>query len=814
MKVSVNWLKEYTDINLSVDELVTKIGAQLGAVEEVIDIGQKYQGIIVAKVVSCAKHPNADKLKVCQIDTGKDKVQVVCGAPNVREGMLVAWLPPGSTVPATYSKDPFVLEARELRGEMSNGMLASAQELAIGDDHSGILELSEGKPGDDFAKIYGLDDYIIDIENKMFTHRPDLFGILGIAREIAGIQQKPFKSPDWYEPTPKFPDIEAEELKLEVRNEIPDLVPRFVAITMRGVELGPSPLWLQIKLAKVGIKSINNIVDYSNYFMLESAQPIHIYDYDKVKVLSSSDSAKMVIRYAKPGETITTLSGKTIKPSSKTMMVATDQKLICVGGAIGGAETEVDSNTKNIIIEAANWDMFQSRRTSMEYGIFTDAVTRLSKGQSPLQNLAVVARIVNEIRQHTSGTVASNVIDEGNLLGERWDDVRLSKSFINQRLGLNLTEDQIAGLLTNVEFNVQIKDDELVVSPPFWRMDIQIPEDVVEEVGRLYGYDHLPLDLPKRSLVPVDPDKLLMLKKQLRMQLAKLGANEVLTYSFVHGNLLDKVGQDKNQAFKIANALSPDLQYYRLSLAPSLLDKVHMNIKAGHNQFALFEIGKVHGKAQLDKDGLPREFERLAFVYADKNNSPEAAYYQARAYLSQLTQHSIIPFNKNLLKDYPMMLQMTAPYDEARSALVWNDEMVVGVVGEFKSSVSAKLKLPTRTAGFELFLTPLLTQQPVAYTPLSRYPSIAQDISLKTNTNVPFADIASGLSDALLAHVQDDVEVTTACLDIFSSGVSTKHTTFRVTAHSHERTLTTELVNNLLDKAATNLSSTLGAVRI
>ena len=198
MKVSVNWLKEFVDINLSNKELVERIGSQLGEVEETIDLAKKYEGIVIARVVECRRHPNADKLSLCKIDNGKGSVQVVCGAPNVREGQLVAWIPPGKIVPATFDKDPFILEAREIRGELSNGMLASRHELDINDDHSGIVTLDRGKPGDDFAKTYGLDDFIIDIENKMFTHRPDCFGLLGVAREVAGIQGDRFKSPDWY----------------------------------------------------------------------------------------------------------------------------------------------------------------------------------------------------------------------------------------------------------------------------------------------------------------------------------------------------------------------------------------------------------------------------------------------------------------------------------------------------------------------------------------------------------------------------------------------------------------------------------------
>ena len=262
MKITINSIRNISEVfkpseDLTVggvDELVTKIGAQLGAVEEVIELGPKYQGIIIAKVVSCEKHPNADKLSVCLIDDGNKAknvernsdslVQVVCGAPNVREGLFVAWLPPGATVPSTVGKDPFVLEARELRGVVSNGMLASPKELAIGDSHDGILETDgERTPGSDFAEEFKMsDEIVIDIENKMFTHRPDCFGWLGVSREIAGIKSIQFKSPDWYVPAPQNPDKENETLSLRVKNDLPQLAPRFTAIGMTNVKVGRSPV--------------------------------------------------------------------------------------------------------------------------------------------------------------------------------------------------------------------------------------------------------------------------------------------------------------------------------------------------------------------------------------------------------------------------------------------------------------------------------------------------------------------------------------------------------------------------------------------
>ncbi len=853
MKVSVNELKKYTNIDLSVDELVRKIGAQLGGVDRVTDIGKKYQGIVVARVISCRKHHDADKLQTCTIDDGgntpdvsRDEngyVQVVCGAPNVAEGILVAWLPPGVTVPATYDKDPLVLEARDIRGQMSNGMLASSAELGLSDDHSGILEIGLEEfigrtpenefahkdalkhhkisqsinPGDNFAKLYGLDDYIIDIENKMFTHRPDLFGTLGIAREIAGIQQKSFESPYWYKSGKTTGEHGDDKDLLTIRNELPELVPRFVAQVVQNVTVGPGPLWLQIYLTKIGMKPISNIVDATNYMMHLTGQPLHAYDYDKVKARSSGE-ATIVIRYPKSGEKIKLLNGKELEPRPEAIMIATDKELIGVGGVMGGADTEVDDNTTNIILECANFDMYSIRRTSMTHGLFTDAVTRFTKGQSPHQNESVLACAINHIVCETGGTPARSIYDvKGNL--PPTSEIRTGTDFINNRLGLNLDAGNVSELLMNVEFEIERNGLSVTALPPFWRTDIEISEDIVEEVGRLYGYDHLSLDLPKRNIVPVGQDTLLRFKQQLRSKLAALGANEVLNYSFVHGNLLDKVGQDRDLAYKIINALSPDLQYYRMSLTPGLLDKVHINIKAGYAEFGLFEMGKTHIKAVVDDEGLPREFERLAFVYAAdvKVDKKSSAYYQAKAYLMQIACMETIPFDEKLLNDFPALMQMIAPYDTERSALIWNGNMPVGIVGEFRRDLSRKLKLPVNSAGFEVFISAVqkFFLQPI-YQTLSRFPGVSQDICLQVPANMSYAKLAHEFDAVLTSNLGDQEVVEWEPIDIYASDVlkDQKRITYRVTLTSKVRTLTDAVLSDILDKVTAVLQSSVGANRV
>ena len=836
MKFSLNHIRWYgykDAVDVPVANLVRKIGAQLGEVEEVINLGERYDNILVAKVMSCVKHPNADKLNVCKIDDGGEAkgvkrddqgyVQVVCGAPNVRAGLTVAWLPPGSIVPSTWDKEKFTLEARELRGEVSNGMLASPSELAFSDNHDGILEIEEdAKPGTPFKELYGLDDTIIDIENKMFTHRPDCFGMLGVARELAGIQDKPFKSPSWYLTPLDLENTGDPGVKgLSVTVDIPQLVPRYQAVVVSGIKVGPSPVWLQTFLTRLGAKSINNIVDMTNYMMLTTGQPLHAFDFDKVAV---DGQANIVVRHPKKGEKMGLLDGKTIEPRQDAILICDQDKPIALGGIMGGNNSEIDAGTTRIIIESANFDMYNIRKTSMAHGLFTDAVTRFNKGQSVWQTEAVLAKAAEMTKELVSTAhVVGKPVDVHKHLAKN-PTVKVSATFINDRLGLKLKVPEVAKRLENVEFHVTHHGDVLEVTAPFWRTDIAIPEDVVEEVGRLIGYDQLPVDLPVRDLTPAKPDAQLSFKKQLRDILSRAGANEVLTYSFVHQNLLTKTGQDPKLAFELSNALSPELQYFRMSLMPSLLDKVHGNIKAGNDQFALFELNKTHNKLHADDDhGLPTEINMLALVFAANDKAAKsyggAPYYQARKYLDYLADQLGLTFTYTPITadiDFPVM----KPYDLSRSALVGvaGTRIVLGTVGEFPSEVRSALKLPAFTAGFEIGpkeLAEAVDQSAAAYEPLAKYPRTSQDISFKVPAETTYASVVSLSSDVLAkAAVEHSYEWSLEPLDIYRSDTGAKHISLRVTLWHFERTLKTSEVSGVLHAVAEAAGKSLKAERL
>ncbi len=828
MKVSLNTIKQYTSVDLPVEELVQKINRQLGGVEEVTDLGKRYEGAVIVRVVQCDDHPNADRLHVCKVDDGgvvpdvdRDEngfVQVVCGAPNVHADMFAVWLPPRAAVPSSFDdKEPFILDARELRGVVSNGMLASAKELAIGDSHEGILEVDsnewkpsnvEIKPGTSFAKAYGLDDTIIDIENKMFTHRPDLFGQLGVAREIAGIQHNAFTSPDWYKALPTFNG--GEGLELAIENDASEVVPRFMAVAVKGVEVKPSPLWLQCELVRLGGKPINNIVDVTNYVMLLTAQPTHAYDYDKLR------GHKLVARMAHEGETVKLLNDKTYQLNGADIVIADGEGPVGLAGIMGGGDSEVSSETKNIVLEVATFDMYAVRKSSMRHGLFTDALTRFNKGQSPLQNDHVLNLLLQSVLEVSPGEQASEVFDTASLRSDGHATQAIDRAFINARLGLDLTSKEIGDLLRNVEFVVEDESDEIRYTAPFWRTDIELPEDIVEEVGRLYGFDKLPRILPGRSTKPAPRNEKRVLKQNIRESLAKSGANEVLTYTFVHENILKRANQNPDEAFRLGNALSPDLQYYRLSVLPSLLDKIRASIKAGFGEFTLFELGKGHHKQNMGEDGLPTETDLLELVYTSQKPREGAAYYHARRMVEALLHDLGLGV---IFEPIPNAIPFAgmAPYDHERSAFIkTTDGATLGVVGELNATVRKGFKLPEYTAAATLDIASLLgVKRGIPYKPLPRFPKVSQDISLKVSTDVHFADLFKLVEDTVRAADVSTGYVLVEPQAIYQpEGDPTKTLTFHIEVASETGTLTDKQVGEVLDAVAERAANELQAARI
>lgn len=844
MRVSTNIIQQLVDFNLpETDELVRRINLRLGGVEQVIHLDEKYKDVRIVRVVDCYDHENSDHLHVCLVDDGgvveqverddNGYVQVVCGAPNLHRDMWAVWLPPRSTVPATFEdSEPFVLAARPLRGVLSQGMLAAADELAIGTDHEGIVEVTEKdlresgdlQPGMSFAQAFGLDDVIIDIENKMFTHRPDLFGQLGVAREISAILQPEasattvvdnhFKNPDWYLQYPEFAN--GEGLDLAVSNDIPELVPRFSAVAIKNVTVDKSPLWLQCQLMALGVKPINTVIDATNYIMLMTAQPTHAYDYDKLH------GHKIGVRMAKQGEQTTLLNGKTYELTAHDIVIVDGEEVVGLGGVMGGRNSEVSNETKNIVLEVANFNMYAIRKTSMRHGLFTDAVTRFTKGQSPLQTTRVLKRLIDI----SSGIQASTVFDlfpaeqqatQDSVYGE----ISISADFVNQRLGTTFTNIKIGNILRAANFTSrpsEYDDTQLVITAPYWRTDIELPEDIVEEVGRLYGFERIDRQLPRRTIKPAPKNQHFELKRIVRESLSRMGANEVLTYSFVHEHILSAAHQSPEQAYRLSNALSPDLQYYRLNVLPSLLDKVHANSKAGYATFTLFEIGKGHTKHdQMNDEDLPVEHTFIDAVYTDKERKDGAAYYHLQRQLTQLSKDLGVDVRYVPLEHVQVESYSSAPFEMLRSAAVQTTTgQILGVIGELKRSVIKQFKLPEYTAAWTLDFDALYTQwlsSNVQYHALSKYPTISQDISLRTDLSVSFLTLSDAVRTVLDKHTE--LYIMAQPVAIYQpDDKKSKTTTFHIEYTSYDRTLTDADIAPIMEEIAAYTLQVASAQRV
>lgn len=772
MKISLNWLKQYVNIpeTVSDEELIRLIGARLVEVEGVIDETHKYDKIFVVKVESCEKIPETH-LSLCQINNGGEElVQVVCGAPNVHAGMLAAWIAPGAVVPASVHEDaPFVIGKRKLRGYESSGMLAGADELDFGDDHSGIVEIDPtmAKPGDLLADVFDLNDLILEIENKSLTHRPDTFGIVGFAREVAGILGIKFDcdllknletvfrgdpEPGKARTSATTPvatgvvDAPREKsvssflntsniIKVSIDEEI---CPRYTAAVLeKHGEIEKKYLtWVDTMLCKAGMRPVDPIVDATNFVMLLTGQPLHAFDYDKFVQVCGGEP-EIVVRRARAGEKIVLLDEKEIGLNENDIVICAGEKPVALAGAMGGKATAIDENTRKIILESATFSLYNLRKTQMAHGIFSEAITRFTKGQPAAGTIVAAETCAKMLARGFKVVGGADTYPHS----QKPIVVKITTDEINGLLGTEYAPELIVQTLANVGFEVEVEGEDgseakvetkaknvidaevgvdekkkainknLTIKSPDWRTDIHIKEDIIEEVGRLLGYDNIEPTLPRHKTA--EKNELLDLKKQIRESLARFGANEVLTYSFVSGKLLEKVGQDAEQSYKIVNSISPELQYVRQSVVPSLLEKTYLNEKLPVEKFAIFEMNQVFSKQWgMNDEGVPAGRNKLGFVIAERKNAG-TAFYAAKKYVVELLKEfnvepEFVPFEK--VKKSEKMAEQT-PFEPKRSAEILVDGEYLGVIGEFKNSVRHEFKLAPYLAGFEIDLDMLMAKK-------------------------------------------------------------------------------------------------------
>lgn len=840
MKISLNWLKKFAKIDAPDAELFTRIGARLVEIESVENLAEKYRDVVVAKVVSCAPHPDSDHMHVLKIDdakaadaivernilagnaTEKDRiprdgnglVTVVCGAPNVREGLTVAWLPPTAAVP---SEENIRLRAKKLRGVVSYGMCAAPDELGLWDEHDGILELADDwAAGENFAQKLELDDQILEVENKSLTHRPDTFGIIGFAREVAAIFGEKSVDPGWLaeenraEKMAQNYDFPAP--KVDIAD--PKICARYEGIIVKNADgRAESSLLRKTFLARSGVRPISAIVDITNYLMLLTGQPLHAFDYDKLAKISPTGRAEIVVRLAQNGEKLTLLDDREIELSEKDIVVAAGDRensvVVALAGAMGGKSTEIDENTRNIFLESATFNLYNLRGTQFRHGVFSEAITRFTKGQPAALTDPVLRRALAEF-QKIGGEAASEIAE--NYADKTQNPaIEISADDVNSVLGAQYSDAEIREVLRNLSYEV---DDDFrensrgKVTAPWWRTDVKIREDVIEDVGRVRGFDDIALDLPRRKFTAVANQPLYDLEKKSREILKLFGANEILSYSFLSRKLSEKVGQNPENSYEITNAISPDLELVRQSLIPKLLEKTRENLRAGYDDFALFEIGQTFAKNDgLTEENVPIATNKLALVIAAKNRE-DAAFFMAKKFAENLLARL------GIAAEIRAKNELESPYETRRAAAIFDAKNAeIGRVGELENAVREKLKLPKFVAIFELDLDKILLttpENPTKYRALAKFPGTSRDMTFAVNSETDFATIENEIRKTL-ANLPENIRAELDAKDVFSPEKSQKNFTFHLEIWDLEKTIDANFVAKLVDKIARNLAREIGA---
>jgi tRNA synthetase B5 domain len=823
MLVSLNEIKKLVEIpaEVSTEELVKLIGSRLVEVEGTIDLSKKYKGIKIVKVATCEDIPETH-LRLCMIDAGMNElVQVVCGAPNVYAGMLAVWFAPGCIVPQTYGKENFELSVRKLRGYESNGMLAGLDEIDLGDDHSGIVEIDPNfaKAGDDFAEKFGLNDVILDIENKSLTHRPDTFGLIGFAREVAGILGVKFKESEVYS-MEQFKIAKTGEKGISIVVEDEKLCPRYSVAAFEVLKTGLKSATEKEKyltesdvfLAKAGMKKISKIVDATNITMLLTGQPLHAFDYDKFVKIGGTEEPKISVRAGRKGEKLVLISDKEIDLMESDIVICSNDVPVALAGAMGGKATEIDDKTSKVILESATFSLLNARKMQMAHGIFSEAITRFTKGQPVAGTVPALARCAKMLVGEKAELIDFKDVSKKT----ESIKIRLTVENVNELLGTEYTFEEMEKTLVNVGFKVvfleetseQGKGDDLdkadecknskggdevktfEVIAPNWRTDVQNKEDVIEEIGRLRGYDNIPQSLPLRPFIGVKKNLMFELKRELRSILSdNLNCNEVLTYSFVSKELQEKMGEEFRDSYEIVNSISPELQCFRQSITPSLIDKMYENIRAGHKDFALYEFNQVTSKKLgLTEEQVPAMQNHLAMISTGD-------FYFAKMILTLMGEKMHVEFKleENNVTEMPY-------FEKNRSAKVTVNGETVGVVGEIKNRVLRQFKVK-KAAGFEMNLDEIVNvpREIVKNLKFSKFPFVERDLTFKVKSTLEFGELEK-MIDGALAGLAEVVYKISPVSIYQGEDKQTKNISFHLSFASIVKTLGADEISDIMSR--------------
>ncbi len=800
MKVPLSWLKAYVDVNVPVDELahrLTMAGVESGGVEQLGGWNDTYVGHVLA----VEPHPNADRLRLCTVDIGAEQLQVVCGAPNVAVDQNIAFAKVGARMFDTHSGKTEALKPAKIRGVVSEGMICSVLELGLGEEHDGILVLPDDAPVGTLLSDY-LGDAVLDLE--VTTNRPDCLSVLGVAREVAAFQGNQITEPDVSYPE----DGQPIDSLATVEVADPEYCKRYTASLITDITIRPSPQWMQDRLNRAGQRPINNIVDITNYVMLEYGQPLHAFDFDKVK------DRKVIVRQAAANEEHTTLDGIERKLQPPMMVIADPDGVIGLAGVMGGANTEVTEATTTILLESASWHPFNTRRTGDALKLRSEASQRFEKGWRPELPPLALRRATRLMIEVAGGTGAKGIID---IYPGKQDVavVTLTLARLEKVLGITVPLDEVTRTLTTLGFECKaVGKDAVEATVPAWRADITIEEDLVEEIARVIGYDRIPTTMLSTSIPLSQPDPVRELKEEIRDLLAAAGLQEVINYPMVSGQSIGVTKGTANEEkepelLRAAKPMSPEHEYLRTTLKPGLLKSLATNQRHENVTQWYFEVGREY---LFYGEGLPEEPEIAAGIMAGPGalstwagEETATGFYDAKGVLEILFDRLGVIATYESTDD--------SFYYPGRSATVTTGGQQIAHLGEVHPTVLKHFDVRSEgVAYFEIDLAALLASLPdvgLRFRGPSIYPGALRDLALTVPVDVPAASVQTIIE-------QHPLVARATLFDVYvgsqvESGV--RSLAYRVFLQAQDRTLTAEEVTKAMERTLARLQKELGATQ-
>lgn len=808
MKLTLNWLKQYVDFNWSPEELrerLTMLGLEVEGMQK---LGGEFEGVVVAEILAFEKHPNADKLSVCRVADGRGERQIVCGAKNFKAGDKVPLILPGASLPATPGEQPFTIKVSKMRGVESQGMLCSSKELGLAEDAEGLLILpQDAKVGQALAEHLGRSagDVVYDLE--ITPNRPDWNSLIGIAREVSAVTGTAMKLPEArIQAAEGGPGVES---LVQVRIEDVELCPRYTARVVRGVKIGPSPAWLRQTLEKVGIRSINNVVDVTNFVMLESGQPLHAFDYRLLSAGSGEgDCPTIVIRRATAGEEFTTIDGQKRKLNEAMLVIADAKRAIALAGVMGGENTEIKDQTSDVLIESAYFSPRNIRATSKQLELRTESSYRFERGGDPGICEWASRRAAELILQTAGGQLAPGVVD----VYPRVADTRtitLRHQRTAQLLGLAVPADQSETYLRRLGLEVasDAASATCTVRVPTFRVDLKREVDLIEEITRLYGIEKIPASAPRGVTGSHAYDAVHDQLAEARRLLTGLGLDEAQGQTLISDSAAQLVAP---KPVGMENPLSSDMNVLRPSLLPGLLDALRHNVNRKNNDVALFEAGRVF----IPTNGSVVEERHLAIALTGQRNAPfwsgpdrDAKFdlYDLKGVLEEFfEQFGVRGVN------YARQAEGTPLFLE--SAAIQLGKQTLGSFGQLLPSLARKYDLRDAVLLAELNLDLLLSRrkQDKAFKALPEFPAIRRDVAML----LPEAT----LHEAVLAAVRQARPANLEKIELFdifrgqNVPPGKKSMAYAFTYRNAERTLTDAEANTAHEKVLEQLKTSLGAV--